>query len=945
MSEPLVMLPSFRPGLGASASPFVRGCRLVVGFALLLTTLALHVTPARAQNGWLSQDIGTTVGGVTTAMGAELIVAGSGADIWDRRDGFRYVYQSWTGDGTLVVRVDSLSRGDPWAKVGLMFRETLAADARHVSIFATAFYGSGLHRRATVGGETETTPFTGWGTAFPRWLKLVRTGVMFTGYESADGLAWYEVGRADLPGLAASAYLGFAVTSHADGTLITAVLDDIALTGGAPNPAPPTIASYTALRSTQTGTRVEGTMRLIFSEPVTGIDAEDFAVINIGGDLASGAITAVEPVAGNGTTYLIHYAVTYASTSGGRYRINLAASGNGITDTEGAVLVGGATGPALSTAGGPWPVVQARGPAAGIYVTGQDLVIDVDYGVTGMSVNGTPRLSLTLGGNPRSARYSGMAPGSSASTLRFIYTVEAGDVAPDGITLGGVIENGLIIGGNGSLALLSFPPPSGAGVRVNPDSTPGPVTPDASWGSSDIGAVGIAGSSGVQGSTVTLSGAGADIWDTQDAFRFHRRVLMGDGEIVARVASLDRTDPWAKAGLMIRSALVANSPNIFLGINPDYTLVLQHRGSTGAATTLDRLEDRWPPLWLRITRAGDRITTASSPNGTTWTSLGSFTLAADATVFLGLAVTSHRPGTLASATFDQVAFRDAAGPSSPAAPTTPTDLRITARDASRVALQWTDNSTDETHFEVERRADGSYVRIATVGGATAAPTGPVVYEDRTIQPGVSYSYRVRAVSPAGVSGYSSIVGFVVPQPNPWTAARIGGTATGASFAASAQTIRLTSPGGDIWDTADDFYFVHQSLAGDGEIRGRIASFDGADPWAKVGLMIRESTAPGARHVLVYLTPINGVGSHLRTATGGVTQNTPGPWWVSAPYTLRLVRRGSEISAYASADGEVWTLVSTQTLDLPPTALIGLALSPHNRQIVEATFSDVQVTKP
>src|SRR6185295_1271198 len=72
------------------------------------------------------------------------------------------------------------------------------------------------------------------------------------------------------------------------------------------------------------------------------------------------------------------------------------------------------------------------------------------------------------------------------------------------------------------------------------------------WLTLDIGAVGYAGSVNYDGSTYAASGAGADIWDSADAFRFTYRTLAGDGEMIARVASLDNTDAWAKAGVMIR---------------------------------------------------------------------------------------------------------------------------------------------------------------------------------------------------------------------------------------------------------------------------------------------------------------------------------------------------------------------------------------------------------
>jgi hypothetical protein len=62
------------------------------------------------------------------------------------------------------------------------------------------------------------------------------------------------------------------------------------------------------------------------------------------------------------------------------------------------------------------------------------------------------------------------------------------------------------------------------------------------WSTSDIGAVGAAGSATASGGTFTVAGAGADIWNAADAFRFVYTTLTGDGSIVAKVASVRAKD-------------------------------------------------------------------------------------------------------------------------------------------------------------------------------------------------------------------------------------------------------------------------------------------------------------------------------------------------------------------------------------------------------------------
>src|SRR5919106_283317 len=65
------------------------------------------------------------------------------------------------------------------------------------------------------------------------------------------------------------------------------------------------------------------------------------------------------------------------------------------------------------------------------------------------------------------------------------------------------------------------------------------------WTTTDIGAPAIPGYATFSGGTYSISGSGSDIGGTADQFTFVHRMLTGDGAIVARIESLDNTDPWA----------------------------------------------------------------------------------------------------------------------------------------------------------------------------------------------------------------------------------------------------------------------------------------------------------------------------------------------------------------------------------------------------------------
>ena len=77
---------------------------------------------------------------------------------------------------------------------------------------------------------------------------------------------------------------------------------------------------------------------------------------------------------------------------------------------------------------------------------------------------------------------------------------------------------------------------------------------------------------------------------------------------------------------------------------------------------------------------------------------------------------------------------------------------------------------------------------------------------------------------------------------------VGTKSQSSSFTVENGTFSITGSGYDIWNWQDDFFFVHKSLTGDGEFVARVDSLSMHDPWAKAGLMIRESLAPDAPFV-------------------------------------------------------------------------------------------------
>lgn len=175
------------------------------------------------------------------------------------------------------------------------------------------------------------------------------------------------------------------------------------------------------------------------------------------------------------------------------------------------------------------------------------------------------------------------------------------------------------------------------------------------WSTADIGAVGATGSASGSGGSFTVTGAGADIWGSADAFRFVYTPLTGDGSIVAQVTSVQYVANWTKAGVMMRATLDPSSEHAFMLVSAGKGLAFQRRTVTAGLSTNTAGPFATAPYFVKLTRSGSTIAGSVSTDGVNWTSVGSDTFTMPSTIYVGLAVSSHVAGTLATATFASTA--------------------------------------------------------------------------------------------------------------------------------------------------------------------------------------------------------------------------------------------------------------------------------------------------
>jgi len=176
------------------------------------------------------------------------------------------------------------------------------------------------------------------------------------------------------------------------------------------------------------------------------------------------------------------------------------------------------------------------------------------------------------------------------------------------------------------------------------------------WNTKDIGTCGVNGSASYTsvGGKFTVVGSGDDIWNTADSFRCTYQTASGDCTIVAKVSSLQNTDGWAKAGVMIRETLASGSTHASMFITPANGVAFQSRSSAGAISANVNMTGPTAPYWVKIVRTGSTFKGYSSVNGSTWTLIGTQTIPMGVNVYIGLGVTSHNNGVSCTAVFDNV---------------------------------------------------------------------------------------------------------------------------------------------------------------------------------------------------------------------------------------------------------------------------------------------------
>ena len=212
-----------------------------------------------------------------------------------------------------------------------------------------------------------------------------------------------------------------------------------------------------------------------------------------------------------------------------------------------------------------------------------------------------------------------------------------------------------------------------------------------------------------------VTGSGANVWGTADAFHYAWKKVSGDVALSADVHFIGSgAVAHRKAMLMIRQSLDPDSAYADVALHGDGLTSLQYRPTAGAQTLESKQEaksDLTAPVRIRIERRGDRFTMIAGKAGEQMTTTGPVTLALKDPVYIGLAVTSHDANILETAVFAGVNLQSPLPARAPAQRYRSKITIFDIRDKSSKTL-----FTADTVFEAPNwSGDGKYLLVNSAG--------------------------------------------------------------------------------------------------------------------------------------------------------------------------------------------------------------------------------------
>ncbi len=209
------------------------------------------------------------------------------------------------------------------------------------------------------------------------------------------------------------------------------------------------------------------------------------------------------------------------------------------------------------------------------------------------------------------------------------------------------------------------------------------------------------------------------------------------------------------------------------------------------------------------------------------------------------------------------------------------------------------------------------------------PLDPIAYVGIAVT-----SHDATRTTTANVSNVSVVP---APLPAPWATAAVGAATLPGEASPVGSSLTASSGGTDIYGTSDQFRYIYQRASGDLDLYTRVSSLNAPNEWSKAGVMIRGSLSADSAHAFMLVSGARGLAFQRRPANGYSTNSSSGGAG-GASVWVKLEKRGTTITAYRS-DGVTWTLVGSETVDLPSTFYVGLAVTSHDTAIPATAVFD------
>lgn len=269
---------------------------------------------------------------------------------------------------------------------------------------------------------------------------------------------------------------------------------------------------------------------------------------------------------------------------------------------------------------------------------------------------------------------------------------------------------------------------------------------------------------------------------------------------------------------------------------------------------------------------------------------------------------------------------------------TTTDLTVTGgRKANTLVDTWANHTAAEQNGTLAVVAGETYDMVVEYSNSTGSANLALRWSSPTTTKALIPNAQLYPTQSLAVS---SIGGS-------WLDTDLGTPAMPGTLASQGKNYTLTGSGSDIGGTSDQCHFAYQVLQGDGIAIVKVDGLSGAniDPGAQVGVMVRDGTAAGGLYAGMFLTRDNGLRFGYRTATGQAATVVTQPG-ITAPYWLKLVRRGPTLNGYVSATGadDAWTFAGRADIKgLGDAVLIGVAAAANNSaSAISARLTNVRM---